>query len=112
MEVTITNYLQEQYKPAPGQLCETFKGYEPVYPVVDSAQSLENYPLSAGELLLITKTIYNEAISSFYVEFMLAGKIYYCYFHEQVVFFEDDGNGILKKDKPITSFEFPWVECV
>ena len=105
------NQLREKYKPAPGQLCKAFKSYDKIYQKVNSVDALVNYELSPDDIILITKSEYNEELSSYFVEFMYYGKIYYCHFYEQIVFFEDDGESILKKAKPITSFEFPWVMC-
>ena len=105
------NQLYEKYKPEPGQLCKTFKSFDKIYPRVNSIDSLVSYSLIPDDIILITKSEYNEEQSAYFVEFMHSGKIYYCHFYEQVVFFENDGERILKKAKPITSFEFPWVLC-
>jgi hypothetical protein len=84
------------YKPLAGQLCQVFKGFD---------------PLVQGELVMITKVTYNEKFSNYYVEFMRSGQLYYCYFHEQVMFFEMEGYSVCKRKEPIATFNFPWVLC-
>ena len=111
-EHKMTCQLHESYKPQSGQLCKTFKHHDKVYQRVDSVDSLVGCSLIPDDIILITKSEYNEDISAYYVEFMHSGKLYYCYFYEQVFFFDQDDTGdVHKKDKPVTSFDFPWVLC-
>ena len=111
LDVGIVLKVAIEIRNAPGQLCKAFKSYDKIYQKVNSVDALVNYELSPDDIILITKSEYNEELSSYFVEFMYYGKIYYCNFYEQIVFFEDDGDAILKKAKPISSFEFPWVMC-
>jgi hypothetical protein len=107
-----TNMENYKYIPAPGQLCQTFKGNDGVFPVVNSPESLVSDPLVEGELLLITKVVYHESLSSFYVEFLRDNKLYYTYFYEQVLAYEmnEDGDVVEVKHK-FPTFDFPWVLC-
>ena len=105
----------DEYKPTPGQLCRTFKGKDNVYPVSENINCLISQPLVPGEIILITKAVYQEELSTFYVEFMRDNSLFYSYFYEQVVCFIEDRNGeeIIKldeKDRP-TTFDYPWVLC-
>ena len=99
------------YTPTKGQLCQAYKGYDAIFPLVDCPDSLIADPLVEGEIIIITKVVYHENISSFYIEFLRDSRLYYTYFYEQVVYFEMDGHGIHKKKDPISTFDFPWVLC-
>jgi len=100
------------YIPIVGQLCQTFKGTDSVFPLVECPDSLIADPLIEGEILLITKVVYHESLSSFYIEFLRDSKLYYTYFYEQVVSYElnEDGDVVEVKDK-FPTFDFPWVPC-
>jgi|TARA_R110000823_G_C15951164_1_gene501779 hypothetical protein len=99
------------YKPLAGQLCQVFKGFDNTYPMRNDIDCLVTDPLVQGELVMITKVTYNEKFSNYYVEFMRSGQLYYCYFHEQVMFFEMEGYSVCKRKEPIATFNFPWVLC-
>ena len=62
------NQLHEKYKPSPGQLCKAFKSYDKIYQRVDSIDALVNYELSPDDIILITKSEYNEELSAYFVE--------------------------------------------
>ena len=100
-----------KYKPEPGQLCTTFKGKDSVYPVVQGQQTLIADPLIAGDLLIITKTVYHEELSSYYVEFLRDNRLFYTYFYEQILCFEDRDDELLRLEDPKVTFDFPWVLC-
>jgi len=78
------------YIPSPGQLCQTFKGKDSVYPLLECSKALIADPLVADELILITKTVHHEELSSYYVEFMKDNRLFYTYFYEQVFCFITD----------------------
>ena len=100
------------YTPNVGQLCQTYKGYDAVFPISDCPESLVSYPLSVGEIIIITKVVYHESMSSFYIEFLRDNSLYYTYFYEQVVCFEQDDDGeVVKKNELTATFNFPWVLC-
>ncbi len=99
------------YKPSPGQLCTTFKGKDSVYPVVQGQQTLISDPLVAGELLIITKSVFHEEISSYYVEFLRDNRLFYTYFYEQVFCFDEEDDRILRLEEPKVTFDYPWVLC-
>ena len=103
----------DKYKPRPGQLCITFKGKDNIYPVTNSKNSLNSYPLFSNEIVLITKVIYHEDISSYYVEFMRDNRLFYTYFYEQVLCFTNDEayDSIVKLEEPEVTFDYPWVIC-
>ena len=100
------------YTPTKGQLCQAYKGLDGVFPLVDCPESLVSDPLVEGELLLITKVVYHESLSTFYIEFLRDGRIYYSYFPEQVLAYEmnEDGDVVEMKHK-FATFNFPWVLC-
>ena len=100
-----------KYKPAPGQLCSTFKGKDSVYRVVQGQQTLMADPLIAGELLIITKAVYHEDLASYYVEFLRDNRLFYTYFYEQVFCFEEQNDEILRLEEPSRTFDYPWVLC-
>ena len=111
----MTSFYVGDYTPQPGQLCRTFKGKDSVYPVSKDLNCLISQPLEPGEIILITKAVYQEELSSFYVEFMRDNRLFYSYFYEQVVCFIENGDGeeIIKleaEDRPVT-FDYPWVLC-
>ena len=99
------------YKPIPGQLCTTFKGKDSVYPVVQGQQTLMSDPLVAGELLIITKSVFHEDLSSYYVEFLRDSRLFYTYFYEQVFCFDEEDDEILRLEEPKVTFDYPWVLC-
>ena len=99
------------YKPSPGQFCTTFKGKDSVYPVVQGQQTLISDPLVAGELLIITKSVYHKDLSSYYVEFLRDSRLFYTYFYEQVFHFDQEGDEILRLEEPKSTFDYPWVIC-
>ncbi len=99
------------YKPSPGQFCTTFKGKDSVYPVVQGQQTLISDPLVAGELLIITKSVYHKDLSSYYVEFLRDSRLFYTYFYEQVFHFDQEGDEILRLEEPKSTFDYPWVLC-
>jgi hypothetical protein len=99
-----TNYI-----PAPGQLCQAYKSFDSIFPVEDSIECLVADTLIKGDIVMITKVDYQEEFSNYYVELMKTGKLYYCNFYEQVLYFEMDGEGIRRSDQPISTFDFPWV---
>ena len=100
-----------KYKPEPGQLCTTFKGKDSVYPVVQGQQTLIADPLIAGDLLIITKSVYHEELSSYYVEFLRDNRLFYTYFYEQILCFEERDDEILRLEDPQVTFDYPWVLC-
>ena len=106
----INTYVVD-YKPAPGQLCTTFKGKDSVYPVVQGQQTLISDPLTAGEVLIITKSVYHEELSSYYIEFLRGSRLFYTYFYEQVFHFDQEGDEILRLEEPKVTFDYPWVIC-
>ena len=105
-----TNCLKD-YKPTPGQLCTTFKGKDNVYPVVEGQQTLISDPLIPGDLLIITKSVYHEDLSSYYVEFLRDNRLFYTYFYEQILYFDQRDDEILKLEDPEVTFDYPWVLC-
>ena len=105
------NLYAADYKPSSGQLCTTFKGKDSVYPVVQGQQTLMSDPLVAGELLIITKSVYHEDLSSYYVEFLRDSRLFYTYFYEQVFYFDQEGDEILRLEDPKTTFDYPWMLC-
>jgi len=102
-----------KYKPLPGQLCRTFKGKDNVYSLASTPESLISDPLVPDEIVLITKVVYHEELSSYYVEFMRDNSLFYTYFYEQVLCFTDDiiYDEIVKLEKPEVTFDYPWVLC-
>ncbi len=100
-----------RYKPAPGQLCHTFKGKDGVYPVVQDQQTLISDPLVAGELLIITRSVYYEETSSYYVEFLRDNRLFYTYFYEQVFCFDQEDDKLLRLEEPNITFNYPWALC-
>ena len=105
------HHYSHKYKPKPGQLCTTFKGKDSVYPVVQGQQTLICDPIVPGELLIITKSVYHEELSSYYVEFLRDGRLFYTYFYEQVFHFDQEGDEILRLEEPKVIFDYPWVLC-
>ena len=105
------NYYAADYRPVPGQLCTTFKGKDSVYPVIQGQQTLMSDPLVAGELLIITKVVYHEELSSYYVEFLRDNRLFYTYFYEQVFHFDQSGDKVVKLEEPNVTFNYPWVLC-
>ena len=105
------HYYSHKYKPEPGQLCTTFKGKDSVYPVVQGQQTLISDPLVAGELLIITKSVYYEEFSSYYVEFFRDNRLFYTYFYEQVFCFGEAEDELLRLEEPKVTFDYPWVLC-
>ena len=99
------------YAPKPGQLCRTFKGKDSVYPVAQEVNCLVSEPLTPNEIILITKAVYHEELSSYYIEFMRGSKLFYTYFYEQILCFEDRGDEIIRFEDPETTFDYPWVLC-
>tara|TARA_B100000287_G_C19981235_1_gene522615 strand:+ start:24 stop:347 length:324 start_codon:yes stop_codon:yes gene_type:complete len=100
------------YTPVKGQLCQVYKGFDNVYSVEDNIKCFIPDPLIEGEIIIITKVTYQEEMGSFYIEYLRGGKLYYSYFYEQVIYFEQDWDGqVQKKDEKITTFDFPWVLC-
>ena len=99
------------YKPLAGQLCQVFKGFDNTYPMRNDIDCLVSDPLVQGELVMITKVLYREDFSSYYIEFMRSGQLYYSYFQEQVIFFEMEDHNVRKCKETITTFDFPWVLC-
>jgi len=100
-----------RYKPTPGQLCHTFKGKDAVYPVVQDQQTLISDPLVAGELLIITRSVYYEETSSYYVEFLRDNRLFYTYFYEQVFCFDQEDDKLLRLEEPNITFNYPWALC-
>jgi len=100
-----------RYKPTPGQLCHTFKGKDGVYPVVQDQQTLISDPLVAGELLIITRSVYYEETSSYYVEFLRDNRLFYTYFYEQVFCFDQEDDKLLRLEEPNITFNYPWALC-
>ena len=109
----LSSNTTDRYIPIPGQLCLTFKGKDSVYPVTNSKNSLNSYPLFSNELVLITKVIYHEDVSSYYVEFMRDNRLFYTYFYEQVLCFTNDEayDSIVKLEEDEVTFDYPWVIC-
>jgi len=107
------NTTNNRYIPSPGQLCLTFKGKDNVFPVTNSKNSLESYPLFSNELVLITKAVYHEDVSSYYVEFIRDSRLFYTYFYEQVLCFTDDVayESIIKLEEDEVTFDYPWELC-
>ena len=105
------NSYSHKYKPEPGQLCTAFKGKDSVYPVVQGQQTLISDPLTEGELLIITKAVYHEELSSYYVEFLRDNRLFYTYFYEQVFYFDQEGDELLRLEDPKATFDYPWVLC-
>ena len=106
----INSYVVD-YKPKPGQLCTTFKGKDSVYPVVQGQQTLIADPLVPGEVLIITKSVYHEELSSYYIEFLRGSRLSYTYFYEQVFYFDQSGDEVVKLEEPNVTFDYPWVLC-
>jgi len=102
-----------RYTPSPGQLCLTFKGRDNVFPVTNSESTLNSDPLYADEIVLITKVKYYEEVSSYYVEFMRGNSLFYTYFYEQVLCFDDGSNygEVVKLEEPKVTFDYPWALC-
>ena len=96
-----------RYTPEQGQLCQTYKGYDAVFPLTDCPESLVSYPLIEGEIIIITKVVYHENISCFY-----DNRLYYTYFYEQVIAydFNEDGS-VVEIENKLSTFNFPWVTC-
>lgn len=109
----MSNLNNEKYKPSPGQLCRTFKGKDSVYSCTSSTESLISNPLVADEIILITKVLYHEELSSYYVEFMRDNSLFYTYFYEQVLCFADDiiYDEIARLEEPEITFDYPWALC-
>jgi len=101
----------DEYFPKPGQLCRTFKGKDNVFPLISTSSSLNADPLFSNEFVLITKTIYHEELSSYYVEFLRDNRLFYTYFYEQVFHFDQEGDEILRLEEPKSTFDYPWVIC-
>ena len=99
------------YKPEPGQLCQVYKDFDNVFPTVDSIDALITDPLTIGEFIIIMKATYQEEFSSFYVEYLREGRVFYSYFYEQVLCFEFNDFGVNKTEQLISTFDFPWVIC-
>ena len=106
-----------KYKPEPGQLCTTFKGKDSVYPVVQGQQTLIADPLIAGDLLIITKAVYHEELSSYYVEFLRDSQLFYTYFYEQIMCYSYADDVIydellsIEEENRFSTFDYPWVIC-
>lgn len=109
------NFYAGDYKPEPGQLCRTFKGKDNVYRLSNDINCLISDSLMPDELVMITKVNYFEELSSYYVEFMRDGVLYYTYFYEQVFHFMHDIDArvseVIKLEEPCTTFDYPWVIC-
>jgi len=101
----------KDYQPQPGQLCQVYKCFDNVYPVEDNIRCFIADPLVTGEIIIIVKADYQDELSSFYIEYLRDGRLYYSYFYEQVFYFEMDGYDVHKAEEPITTFDFPWVIC-
>ena len=100
------------YQPLPGQLCQTYKGYDPVFPMTDCPESLVAHPLAEGEIIIVTKVVYHENMSSFYIEFLRDNRLYYTYFYEQVIAYDFNENGsVVEIEDKLSTFDFPWVLC-
>ena len=90
----------------------TYKGYDAVFPLLDCAESLIADPLIEGELIIITKVVYHEHESAFYVEFLRDSQLYYTYFYEQIVAYDFNEKGnIIEVEHRFADFDFPWVLC-
>ena len=107
------NFYAGDYKPEPGQLCQVFKGKDSVYLLEKSIDSLISVPLESGDFIIIMKVIYHEKLSSYYVEFMRDGRLFYTYFYEQVFHFTQDELEceVTRLAEPHTTFNCPWVIC-
>ena len=109
------SFYSKEYKPKPGQLCRTFKGKNSVYSLSSDINCLISVPLEPDEIIMITKVVYHEQLSSYYVEFMRDGGMQYAYFYEQVMcFMEDvveDRMAMLEEEERYLTFDYPWVIC-
>ena len=105
------------YRPKPGQLCRVFKGKDNVYPVKQHASCLVPVPIAEGDLIMITKSVYYEEESAYYVEFIRDSQIFYSYFYEQVMcysFADDiiyDELLAIEEEGRFSTFDYPWVIC-
>lgn len=103
------------YEPKSGQLCQTFKGKDNVYPVAQDVNCLISEPLIPDEIILITKSVYHEDLASYYVEFMKDSRLFYTYFYEQVVCFTQDNDfkviTRIDESNRQSTFDYPWVIC-
>ena len=109
------SFYSKEYKPEPGQLCRTFKGKNSVYSLSSDINCLISVPLEPDEIIMITKVVYHEELSSYYVEFMRDGGMYYAYFYEQVMCFMEDVTvdrlAMLEEEERRSTFDYPWVIC-
>ena len=105
------------YKPQPGQLCKVFKGKDNVYPLKDDVNCLVPVPIAEGDLIMITKSVYHEEASSYYVEFMRDSRIFYTYFYEQIMCYNLADDVIydellaIEVNERFSTFDYPWVIC-
>jgi hypothetical protein len=100
---------EQEYIPEQGQLCYTLTDYYDVFPIKNTIETLIAEPIQKGDVVLITKANYYKETSSYYVEFIRDRKLFYTYFYEQVMYFNQCNNEILTMKNPITTFNFPWM---
>ena len=111
------NTSSSDYKPHPGQLCRVFKGKDNVYPLKQHSSCLVPVPIEEGDVIMITKSVYHEDASSYYVEFMRDSQLFYTYFYEQIMCYSYADDVIydellaIEEENRFSTFNYPWVIC-